>query len=128
MGLFEVMWDIFGYGIIFGLIIMIPLMVFCGFATPETGSHTGYITETGYRGLIWKTHYVKVVDSQISFGGSSQNYWYYGIDESDLTQFRLAQKAQQNKTLITAKYSCSFFRFKWQTSENCMLIGLEGVD
>jgi hypothetical protein len=94
----------------------------CSIATPESGKHTGFITETGYRGLIWKTHYVKVVDSQQSFGENAQNYWYYGVDEHNLAIFEKAQGFQKNKTLITAQYDCSFFKFDWEISENCKLV------
>jgi hypothetical protein len=89
---------------------------------PGDGSHTGYITEVGRQGLIWRTHYVKVVDSHFSTG-SDGSYWYYGFDEDNQSLFNQASNYPKNST-VTIDYRCDFFVFTWQRSGNCIVLDL----
>jgi len=85
--------------------------------SPETGSHTGVITETGYSGLIWKTHYIKAVSAQ--FSADETAFWTYGFNEQDLKLYEKARELQLNSTIVTVDYDCQLFRWRWDTGGAC---------
>jgi len=92
---------------------------------PEEGEHVGYITEAGYRGLIWKTHYIKLVDARFSVGAEGYtSYWYYGVNENDLTLWKTANELKGKNEVVTIKYRCDFIVTYWERSEGCIAISI----
>lgn len=108
------------------LILLVGLMTFgcVHILTPSQGTHTGYITEAGYEGLVWRTHYIKLVDAHFATysqsSSSDQGWWYYGIDEGNLAIFNKASAFQKNNTLVTITYRCDFWTWYWERSEGCI--------
>jgi len=119
--------DFFCYMVLFTILGVIAIGAFSCLHTaiPEEGSHVGYITETGYRGLLWKTHYIKVVDQKLSFGEDAKSYWYYGVDEKDLSLF---EQAKNETGLISMNYRCDFFVWSWERSESCIMTSFKRVN
>ena len=93
--------------------------------TPETGSHTGYITEVGRSGILWSTNFVKVTDSHFSTGGGTgyQSYWIYGLDDSKY----LEMKGYQNDKIYKIEYECYLIVPAWQYTSNCVIKQVVGI-
>jgi hypothetical protein len=111
------------------LIIGVATLVIVGITAhidlqPETGMHTGYITESGFGGLFWKTHYAKVISAQVALeqAGASDS-WEYGFMEGNFNQTLWSdiQEYQHNNTKINVQYYCQLIVYAWQANDACII-------
>jgi len=108
------------------LAVLIGPIMHINFA-PEIGEHSGYVTETGVGGLIFKTHFAKVNSQQIALS-DAESSWYYAFSEPDInsngTSARLYETmvaAQRSNSRVTVKYDCVMLIFVWDANNNCLV-------
>ena len=103
---------------LFASLIVLPAHVAL---SPEVGEHVGVITETGYGGLVWKTHFAKTVSN--TFSVDEDAAWSYGFEENDegLALFNKAKEYQKNKSIVSVSYECKFWVWYWEGSNACII-------
>jgi len=119
--------DSFGIKIGLGLafVLVVGVLFYLTHMTfyPETGIHTGYVTESGFGGLFFQNYYVKVVSANFAYGDKDAA-WVYGIDKTNPNANELFEKIrtfQQNHSLVSVSYSCDMFVFAWVADSSCRI-------